>query len=782
MTLAIGLVLAILLLALVLFVTEWIRMDLVALLVLSALALSGLVTPAEAFAGFSNPAVITVWAMFIMSEGLARTGIAEGIGRRIAHVAGTSEVRMITLFMLVGGGLSAFMNNIGVAALLVPVAVEVARRSGVAPSRLLMPLAYGTLLGGMMTLIGTPPNLLIHMSLREAGLPGMGFFQFAWIGLPVLLVGTAFMALVGRHLLPIRALGADEAAPRDLRSVWQLDERILALRIPEGSVMAGRSIAGSGLGSAAGLLVIALERSGRTTALPHADMDLQAGDVLLVQGRADRFDRLDRWAGLTQERESPILHEKLLAASALAELTLAETSALVGAPIRHRSFRERFGVNLLAIRRGHALRRTRLADYLVQAGDVLLVQGQFDAVTALREGSDFSGVTAGEGEATFAAFQLDERLFVLRVPDNSPLVGNTLGENQLADAFDFRLLALIRDQSLIEAPGSDEVLAPGDLLLMQGRESDLEMLRALQQLERLRDVSPWMGVLNRGTLEFAEAALHPQNRITGRRIAELQFPERYGVQVAAIWRAGQPLRTGLDAMELRPGDGVLFVGPRAALARLEEDENLIVLNPVKSVKIDLTRAPVAGSLMVGVVLAVLMGFAPIAVSAVAGAALMILTRCLTMEQAYRAIDWRSIFLIAGMLPLGVAMQSSGTATYLSDAALGVLAPFGPWPVIAGFYAITAIGTLIMPNAALVLLMAPIALSASAGMGISPYPAMMAVAVAAAASFASPVAHPANVLVMGPGGYRFADYLRVGLPLTVVAFALAFSLMPFVWPI
>ena len=782
MTLAIGLVLAILLVALVLFVTEWVRMDLVALLVLSALALGGLVTPAEAFSGFSNPAVITVWAMFIMSEGLSRTGIAEGIGRRIAHVAGTSEVRMITLFMLVGGGLSAFMNNIGVAALLVPVAVEVARRSDVAPSRLLMPLAYGTLLGGTMTLIGTPPNLLIHMSLREAGLPGMGFFQFAWIGLPVLLVGTAFMALAGRHLLPSRALGADKAPSRDLRSLWQLDERILALRIPKGSAMAGRSIAESGLGSAAGLLVIALERSGHTTALPYADMRLQAGDVLLVQGRADRFDRLDRWGGLIHERESPVLHDRLLAATALAEVTMAETSALVGSAIRHRRFRERFGVNLLAIRRGAALRRTRLADYPVRAGDVLLVQGPPEAVGALREGPDFSGVAAVKGTEAFTAFHLDERLFVLRVPDGSALAGETLGENRLADAFDFRLLALMRDQALLEAPGSDEVLAPGDLLLMQGRAEDLDMLRALQQLELLRDVSPWMGVLNQGALEYAEAALHPQNRITGQKIAELQFPERCGVQVAAIWRAGRPLRTGLDAIELQPGDGVLFVGPRAALAGLEEDENLIVLNPVRPVEIDRTRAPIAGGLMVAVVVAVLAGVAPIAVAAVAGAALMVLTRCLTMDQAYRAIDWRSIFLIAGMLPLGLAMQGSGTASYLSDAALAVLEPFGPWPVIAGFYAITAIGTLIMPNAALVLMMAPIVLVASDGMGISPYPAMLAVALAAASSFASPVAHPANVLVMGPGGYRFADYLRVGLPLTIVVFVLAFVLMPFVWPL
>lgn len=546
--------------------------------------------------------------------------------------------------------------------------------------------------------------------------------------------------------------------------------------------MAGRSIAESGLGSAAGLLVIARERAGHTTALPGADTDLRAGDVLLVQGRADRFDRLDRWGGLVLERDSPVLHDKLLAATALAEVTLADSSALVDAVIRLRHFRERFRVNLLTIRRGAVLRRTRLADYPVRAGDVLLVQGPPDAIAALHDKPDFSDVTVTEGAEAFAAFHLDERLFVLRVPDDPALAGQTLGENQLADAFDFRLLALIRDKQLIETPKSDEVLAPGDLLLIQGRGSDLDMPRALQDLERLRDASPWIGVLSQGRLEYAEAALHPQNSIIGQRVAALQFPERYGVQVAAIWRADQPLRSGLDAMELRPGDGLLFVGPRAALARLEKDENLIVLNPVQTVQIDRTRAPVAGALMVAVVIAVLAGVAPIAVAAVAGAALMVLTRCLNMDQAYRAIDWRSIFLIAGMLPLGVAMQSSGTAAYLSDAALAVLEPLGPWPVIAGFYAITAIGTLIMPNAALVLLMAPIALVASDGMGISPYPAMLAVALAAASSFASPVAHPANVLVMGPGGYRFADYLRVGLPLTLVVFVLAFGLMPFVWPL
>jgi di/tricarboxylate transporter len=176
------------------------------------------------------------------------------------------------------------------------------------------------------------------------------------------------------------------------------------------------------------------------------------------------------------------------------------------------------------------------------------------------------------------------------------------------------------------------------------------------------------------------------------------------------------------------------------------------------------------------------GFQPIAVAAVAGATLMVLTRCLTMEQAYRAIDWRSIFLIAGMMPLGIAMYESGAAAYAAEGVVTLLGPYGPWPVIAGLYLLTALGTLIVPTAALVLLMAPIALSAAATLGVAPQPAMMAVAIAASASLASPVAHPANILVMGPGGYRFVDYLKLGVPLTLVVFVIAMLLLPLAWPL
>ena len=202
MTLEIALVLFILLAALVLFITEWIPMDVTALLVLATLAVTGLVDRREAFAGFANPAVVTVWAMFILSEGLTRTGVANRIGQWVMKMAGEGEARLIIVVMLASGGLSAFMNNIGVAAFMMPVVIHIARRTGCPPSRLLMPLAFGTLLGGLTTLIGTPPNLLISDVLREQGLPAFGLFSFTPVGLTVMLVGTAFVAFLGRFLLP----------------------------------------------------------------------------------------------------------------------------------------------------------------------------------------------------------------------------------------------------------------------------------------------------------------------------------------------------------------------------------------------------------------------------------------------------------------------------------------------------------------------------------------------------------------------------------------------------
>lgn len=775
-------VLLILVVALVLFVTEWVSMDLVALMVMSVLGVSGLISPADAVSGFSNPAVITVWAMFILSAGLTRAGIGELIGRYVMLAAGRSEARMIMIFMLVSGGLSAFMNNIGVAALMLPVAVEVAQRSGVAQSRLLMPLSYGALLGGLTTLIGTPPNLLVSMALRDAGHHGFGFFDFGWLGAPILLAGAAFVALFGRRLLPRTDTTKAPDSQHDLRAQYGLQERIVALRAPAGSLLVGKSLDETGFFASTGLMIIALIRAGKTEALPDSRTVLRAGDVLLTQGRLDRFELLRRWSTLAIEREAPTLHELLWEKAEFYELEIADGSALIGERLRHREFRERHRANVLAIRRGDAVRRTRLAETTIAPGDRLLAQCADDALNAILQSSEFAAVTRVTENDLRETYHLDERLFVLRVPQDSPLAGTTLGENRVGDAFDFRLLGVFRGGNVIHWPKSDEVVQPGDLLLIQGREEDLDVLRGLQQLERIDDVEPYLGVFEQGQLELVEAVLHPHAQIGDMKVADLKLRERYQVAVAAIWRDGRPYRSGLGAMALQRGDALLIVGPKHKLAKLNADPDLIVLNPVQADLVHTGNAPIAAGVMALTVGSVLAGWAPISIAAMAGAVLMVLTRCLTMEQAYRSIDWRSIFLIAGMLPLGTAMQQTGAAAYLAKGIVELLGPYGPWPVIAGLYAMTTVATLSMPTAGLVLLMAPVALSASAEMGVSPFAPMMAVAIAGSAAFASPVSHPANVLVMGPGGYRFVDYLKLGGALAVLVSIIVAVLLPIVWPL
>ena len=286
MTIEIALVLGILAISLILFVSEVIRMDLVALLVLCALAVSGLVDTGEAFAGFSNSAVITVWAMFILSEGLTRTGIADIIGRQVMRLAGRREIAMIFVIMLTAAVLSAFMNNIGVAALMLPVVVEVARRTRISPSRLLMPLAYATLLGGLMTMIGTPPNLLISEVMAQNNYQPFELFDFTPLGGIIMVIGVIFVAIIGRLMLPqIKPDRGRHQSQRSLRQRYKLQERTFMLRVPMDSILVGKTLAESRIGSSTGLIILALIRFGRSETLPSRQTVLRGGDGILVQGR-----------------------------------------------------------------------------------------------------------------------------------------------------------------------------------------------------------------------------------------------------------------------------------------------------------------------------------------------------------------------------------------------------------------------------------------------------------------------------------------------------------------
>ncbi len=783
MNIEIILVLAILAIALVLFISEILRMDLVALLVLGALAMTGLVTPNEAISGFSNAAVITVWAMFILSEGLTRTGIASILSRQVMGIAGRREVPLIIVIMLTSGGLSAFMANIGVAALMLPVVVDIARRTEIPPSKLLMPLAFGCLLGGLTTLIGTPPNLLIAGALAQNGFEPFYLFDFTPVGIGAMLTGILFVTLIGRLMLPRTDTTSQHQmrSQRNLRAQYGLQERTFSMTVPHNSVLVGKTLAESRISSAAGLIVVTLERGNSVITLPPRKTVLQGGDKLLVQGRLSRFNEMRQWSELKVESDAPLLQALLSGQIQLVEARVAEDSALVKDLLHHTEFRRRFGANVIAIRRGDLVRRANLAYMPIRAGDQLLLQGGENLVSDLESSKEFADVSIATEADLTNNYRLQERIFVVRVPLESNLGGSTLAKSRIGDAFDFRLLATVREGTLQFMPKPDEVILGGDLLLLQGRREDLDVLVGLQELN-IRDDMSATNIFESERLATLEATLAPQSPLAGTLVADANFHEKYGLALVAIWRKGKAIRSDLDRLELLHGDALLLVGPRPKLALLNDEPDFLVVTPVSLPPADTRRAPLAVLIMLAVIIAVLIDWLPIPIAAIIGASMMVLTGCLSMEQAYRAIDWRAVFLIAGMLPLGIAMQETGTAEFLAEKIMSTLGGFGPWPVIMGLYGVTALATMIIPTAALVVLMSPIVISACAEMGIEPYTAMMAIAMAASASFTSPISHPVNILIMGPGGYRFADYIKIGAPLTLVIFIVVMLLLPIFWPL
>jgi di/tricarboxylate transporter len=721
--------------------------------------------------------------MFILSEGLTRTGIADIIGRQVMRLGGKREVTLIFVIMLTGATLSAFMNNIGVAALMLPVVVEVARRTRIPASRLLMPLAYSTLLGGLMTLIGTSLNLLVSESMVLAGHKPFALFDFTPLGGTVMIIGVIFVAFVGRFLLPkVRTKQGRHVSQRSLRSRYKLQERTFMMHVPVDSVLVGKTLAETRIGASTGLIILSLLRQGRTEALPGRQTVIRGGDGLLVQGRIDQFRELRRWSDLVIERESSVLKSMVASKLVYASVVVTQGSPLVGELIRHAAFRTRFDIAVVGVLRKGTYRLTNLAYVPIRAGDQILVQGEADAVAKLDKLPDFQDVTVYTPEELQETYRADERMFVVRVPKSSDLVEETLEKSRLADVFDFRVNAIFRGGELRIMPRGDEILLGGDLLLIEGQQSDLDVLRGLQELEIDTEVSGNLGSLESERLTLMDATLDPRSSLAGRTVGEMNFRERYGIELAGMWREGETIGSELADERLQIGDALLLLGPRDRLQLLSSDPDFLVLTQLGQEPPDTRKAPLAALIMAAVVGSVMAGYAPTPVAAVIGGTVMVLTGCLNMEQAYRAIEWRAIFLIAGMLPLGTAMRDTGAAVYLANQVMTLLGDAGPWPVIMGLYILTAMATMIVPTAALVVLMSPIVLSAMAEMGLQPETAMMAVAMAASASFTSPISHPANLLVMGPGGYRFVDYLKVGVPLTIVVFVTVMVLLPILWPL
>jgi di/tricarboxylate transporter len=378
-------------------------------------------------------------------------------------------------------------------------------------------------------------------------------------------------------------------------------------------------------------------------------------------------------------------------------------------------------------------------------------------------------------------YQLEERLMMVRVPEGSSLVGKTLVTSRLGDAFGLGVMGIVREGETLLMPDPEEPLLAGDTLLVKGKREDIAAVRGLQQLEIQTAEPPELDILESEEVGLVEAVLSPYTTLVGKNLRELYFRNKYGLSVLAIWRNGRAYRSNLRDMALQFGDALLLHGARENIRVLGSDPDFLVLTEEAQEAPRLNKAYLSLLIMVGVLLPVILGYVNIAIAAIIGVILMVLTGCITMEEAYRSIQLKAVFLIAGMLPLGIALQQTGAATLIAQQMVLLVGGLGPLAVMAGLFILAALSSQVMPNPAVAVLLAPIALNTAADMGVSPYPLMMAIAVSASAAFLSPVGHSANILVMGPGGYKFSDYTRVGLPLTLVVLVVAIFIIPIFWP-
>jgi len=608
---------SLLLLTMVLFANDRLRLDLVALLAILALILTGLLTPTEALAGFSDPIVLIIAGLFVVGGGLFQTGVADAMGYWLSKIAGNNPLILLVTIMGAVAVLSAFMTSTGAVAIFLPVVVNMAWRAKISPSKLLLPLAYGSLIGGMLTLIGTPPNIVASNQLTIHGLPPFGFFTFTPVGLFMLAIGIGFMALFGRRLLP----------EREQRATGQV-------RPPN------------------------------------------------------------------EAAEAPTSQELL------------------------------------------------------------------------------------------NAYALPGKLFRMRVRSTSPLIGATLAEAELNTRYQITVLEL---QTWPEREGlplpavpvaPQTVIEAHTILHVRGAPQDVARLAREQDFGILPDTSNDAQLLSK-EIGIAEALLTPRSRLINHTLKQVHFRDKYGVTVLGIQRLGTPLTENLGDTTLRFGDTLLVQGPWEKIHLLrEENRDFVVVGESREMleaQRTYERAPIAIAVMLGMLLLMVFDVMEGVTAVLLAAAAMILSGCLTVEDAHRSMNWESVILMAGMLPLATALQKTGGITFIAELLSASLGSWGPLAILAGLFVLTSTFSLFISNTATTVVMAPIAYQAATALGVAPQALIMAVAMAASTCFASPIGSSSNTLVLGPGGYRFEDYVRIGLPLQLLMLLGALLLLPLLFP-
>ena len=595
----------------VMFIMNRPRMDVVALLAMVLLPLAGIVTVPEALAGFSDPNVILIGALFIVGEGLVRTGVANQIGDFLLKHSAGSEARLIVLLMLAVAGLGAVMSSTGVVAIFIPVVLLVANRRKLSPGRLMMPLAYAGLISGMLTLVGTAPNLVVDSALRHAGHPGLGFFSFTPFGVAALVAGVGYLLIARR---------------------W-------------------------------------LNRSDRDAATENRRRQMM--DFVKEYGLENREYRL----------------------------RIGADSPLVGQSLESIGSRRRDAANVVAIERPRAGHRDELLEprpsLLLQADDVLLID-------------------------------------VAQPPDEERL----------------QLLASLKLEAL--------------------------PLRGRYFVDRSRDIG------------MAEVLLPPDSTLVGRTIIEATFRTRFRLNVIGLRRGREAFEGPIAEEKLRAGDTLLVIGRWKHIRNLQKHlYDFVVLTlpaEIDEVAPAASKAPFALASLAIMVVLMVTGWVPNVIAALLACLLLGVTRCLTLDAAYRCIQWPSLILIVGMMPFSAALQKTGGVDLAVQGLLKVFGESEPRLLLAALFTLTSAIGLFVSNTATAVLMAPIALSAAHALGVSPHPFAMTVALASSAAFMTPVSSPVNTLVMVPGKYRFGDFVKIGVPFTIVVMILTVLLVPLLLPL
>lgn len=618
---AMAITISILLISALFFMMGKVRSDLVAVCSLILLILFGILTPAEALSGFSNPVVIMMIGLFVVGGAIFQTGLAKMISSRILKLAGNSETKLLILVMCVTAFIGAFVSNTGTVALMLPIVVSMAMSGNINTSRLLMPLAFASSMGGMMTLIGTPPNLVINDELVKAGEPSLTFFSFTPVGIVCLSVGLLFLIPASKYFLVKKDTTTStkkkaEKSLNDLVNEYQISANLYRIEIEKLSPFADKTLRELNLSKRYGVSVLEIRRKSSsnnpffktsTQEVVGADTLVCQGDILYLQGSFERVKQVCDENKVTlldmhhaEDKRSEWLDFNQIG---IAEVLIMPTSKLVNIPVQDSQFRELFGLNILGIQRQNSYILQNLKDEKMYAGDILLVQGSWEHI------------------------------------------------------------------------------------------------------------------------------------------------EKLSQERASLLVLGQPLS--------------------------------------EASKVTLThKAPIAAVIMIAMVLAMLFDFIPISpVTAVLIASvLMVISGALrNVEAAYKTINWESVVLIAGMLPMALALEKTGASKLVSDTLVSSLGQFGPYSLLAGIYFTTSLMTMFISNTATAVLLAPIALQSAAALGVNPQAFLFAVAIAASMCFASPFSTPPNALVMSAGRYTFMDYVKVGLPLQILMGIVMIFFLPMWFP-